>query len=244
MEMKTILLLDSEYKKSDRYNEQAFTKLLKKLKEKNIDYDLHIKEYITSCSPNYRPSLPRPHSFFGFKLELFYEILKDYPDDQVILYTDSFDTYFLADQEEILNKFKSFNADIVFGHEKNCWPNLKDEPKFYPNGDFINAGVYIGINSKIRKLMEYCIHLNHLRFYDDQHAFLILTKLMREGIKVEVDLNCELVFNLDVNVLNQYTKSNDRIVNVNTNIKPCILHANGGTYEKMMSYEIIKSVWI
>jgi len=132
----------------------------------------------------------------------------------------------------------------VFGHEKNCWPNLNNEPKFYPNGDFINAGVYIGVNSKIRKLMEYCMHLNCLRFYDDQHAFLILTKLMREGIKVEVDLNRELIFNLDINDLNQFDIIDDRLINKDTKIKPCILHANGGTYDDMMLNEPIKSVWV
>ena len=242
--MKTILLLNKEYETSDRYNKDAYTKLLKKLKDKNINFDLHIKDYVSSDFPNYKPSLPQPHSFFSFKLELFYEILGDYPTDEVILYTDAFDTYFLSDENEILEKFKSFNADIVFGHEKNCWPNIKNEPKLYPNGDFINAGVYIGVNSKIRKLMEYCMHLNSLRFYDDQHAFLILTKLMREGIKVEVDLNRELIFNLDINDLNQFDTIDDRLINKDTKIKPCILHANGGTYDDMMLNEQIKSVWI
>ena len=88
--MKTILLLNKEYEKSDRYNKDAYTKLLKKLKDKNINFDLHIKDYVTSDFPNYKPSLPKPHSFFNFKLELFYEILGDYPPDEIILYTDAF----------------------------------------------------------------------------------------------------------------------------------------------------------
>ena len=88
------------------------------------------------------------------------------------------------------------------------------------------------------------MHLNSLRFYDDQHAFLILTKLMREGIKVEVDLNRELIFNLDINDLNQFDIIDDRIINKDTKVKPCILHANGGTYNDMMLNEPIKSIWV
>ena len=246
--MKTILLLDKDYEKSKRFNVEAFKKLIKVLDDKKINYDLNIRDYVTVHNDDcVRPPLLEPHSLFGFKIELLYQVLGEYPPDEIILYTDAFDTYFLADQNEILEKFKSFNADIVFGHEKNCWPNLKNEPKFYPNGDFINAGVYMGINSKIRKMMEYCITLNSVRFYDDQHAWLILTKLTRENIKVEVDLNNELVlnlFNFNTNGQEEFDVIEDRLINKKTKAKPCILHANGDVYNDMMLNKMIKSIWI
>ena len=67
---------------------------------------------------------------------------------------------------------------------------------------------------------------------------------MREDIKVEVDLNRELIFNLDINDLNQFDIIDDRIINKDTKVKPCILHANGGTYNDMMLNEPIKSIWV
>lgn len=40
------------------------------------------------------------------------------------MFTDSYDVLLLADKTEILNKFESFGANIVFGAEDFCWPGM------------------------------------------------------------------------------------------------------------------------
>lgn len=38
------------------------------------------------------------------------------------MFTDSYDVLLLADKNEILEKFNSFGANVVFGAEDFCWP--------------------------------------------------------------------------------------------------------------------------
>lgn len=44
--------------------------------------------------------------------------------------TDSYDVILTGTSEEIIQKFKSFEANIVFGAENFCWPKQELESKY------------------------------------------------------------------------------------------------------------------
>ena len=53
---------------------------------------------------------------------LLYEYLKELDKNELIFFTDAFDTYFIADQKEIISKYHNFNKPVVFSGEIACWP--------------------------------------------------------------------------------------------------------------------------
>ena len=46
----------------------------------------------------------------------------DYNQDDIILFSDSYDVIFLTNEDEIMNKYNKFKSKVVFAGEKKCWP--------------------------------------------------------------------------------------------------------------------------
>ena len=85
----------------------------------------------------------------GFKVNLLKADLEQYKnrDDLILLFTDSYDVVLLAGASEILEAFKSFDANVVFGAEAFCWPDdsLKDTyPEIESGKKYLNSGGFIG----------------------------------------------------------------------------------------------------
>jgi hypothetical protein len=226
--MKTVLFINKKYTEIQSLQLFLFNKLIDKLKYFNYDYDLIEIEY---KSDRYG-QLPLPGSYFDFKMKQFYHELEKYDNDEIILYIDHFDIFPLTGPEEVLEKFKSFNTDIVFGHEKNCWPTLNNIDKFYPNKDYINCGIYMGINSKIRKMMDYSFAFDTIQFYDDQHAWSLMTRLINEGIKTKNDVNSTIALCLHGRDISQYNIFENRLINSLDNTKPCFIHGNNNSFKE------------
>lgn len=229
--MKTVILKNKSYTNIQDIQLLFFNKLIDKLKHFNYDYDLIEIEY---KSDRYGP-LPSPGSYFDFKMKQFYHELGKYDDNEIILYIDHFDVFPLSGPDEILEKFKSFNVDIVFGHEKNCWPSLNNIDKFYPNKDFINCGIYMGVNSKIRKMMEYSFAFDQIQFYDDQHAWSLMTRLINEKIKTENDIKSNIILCLNNRDISEYHVVDNRLVNSIDNTQPCLIHGNNFSFRKYVN---------
>ena len=54
----------------------------------------------------------------GMKLNLLKKELIDYDKDDIILFTDSYDVIFLSDSNEIIEKYKKFEKQLIFAGEK------------------------------------------------------------------------------------------------------------------------------
>lgn len=61
----------------------------------------------------------------GEKVLRLRSALEYYKDDTetVILFADAFDVLFYGGAKEILERFKKFDARVVFSTEHNCWPD-------------------------------------------------------------------------------------------------------------------------
>ena len=85
------------------------------------------------------------------------EYLNGIPGDEIVMFTDGYDTMLLCSEDEIIDKYREFGRALVFTAEKNCWPD-KSLSRLYPPSPtqfrFLNCGGFIGKAGLIRKLIE------------------------------------------------------------------------------------------
>ena len=60
---------------------------------------------------------------FGQKLAILRQELESYRDDIIVMVTDSYDVLVNGGTDEIIERFKSFDARILFSTDSNCWPD-------------------------------------------------------------------------------------------------------------------------
>ncbi|WP_422083631.1 glycosyltransferase domain-containing protein [Ulvibacterium sp.] len=111
--------------------------------------------------------------FLGYKLIILYfgstwsshrlkdQILIPYLEsldsDEIVLFTDAYDTLLLNTPKSLLAKFMNFNAPIVFSAEINCWPEqglIDIYHKIDSETRFLNSGAFMGRVSHILKLLN------------------------------------------------------------------------------------------
>lgn len=97
--------------------------------------------------------------------------LKSWPelDDHVVMFTDSYDVVFCASPQEIMEKFRSYQSEIVFSTEKTCWPDetlSQSYPKIESDYKFLNSGGFIGYANKILEIIDTDISIS-----DDDQLF-------------------------------------------------------------------------
>jgi hypothetical protein len=108
------------------------------------------------------------------------EELKSWPEieDHIVMFTDSYDVVMCATPQEILQKFRSFQSEIVFSTEKTCWPD-ESIANQYPQVDtdykFLNSGGFVGYANKILEIIDTKISIED----DDQ---LFYTKVFLDKV--------------------------------------------------------------
>ncbi|KAL4717703.1 hypothetical protein ACJJTC_000852 [Scirpophaga incertulas] len=155
--------------------------------------------------------------------------------EQIIIFTDSYDVMFLASLEEIVKKFKTFkDTRVLFSAEQFCWPDSKLAalyPKTEVANPYLNSGAFIGYLSEIFEIV------NHKPIKDKEDDQLYYTKIylnkeLRSSLKISLDHDASIFQNLngalsDVQLRTNTTEEWPYIENIVTNQKPLIVHANG-----------------
>ena len=82
----------------------------------------------------------------------------------IVLFTDSFDSYVFSDPEEIVDKFLSFEAPMIVSAEVNMWPNPHLAEFMPPSAStghypFPNSGGYMGFLDYILELYTETIRI-------------------------------------------------------------------------------------
>ncbi len=141
--------------------------------------------------------------------------------NEVILFTDAYDTVLLAGEKEILEKFSRFNSRLVFSAEANCWPGPELAAR-YPESvqeyalKYLNSGGFIGETDFIKYLLEKYYHdltLDHKRYpWSNQHFWHQI--YLKEETSIRLDHHGELFLTLsaDVRIARQFTGETDRRV--------------------------------
>ncbi len=96
------------------------------------------------------------------KVEKLIPFLKSI-DDEIILFSDGFDSLMLKDEKSIMRAYKTFESDIVIAANRSSYPaiHLKDEFDDVTSFRYLCSGQYIGKREAIIKALQildkYCI---------------------------------------------------------------------------------------
>ncbi len=186
---------------------------------------------------------------FGTKLRLVLDHLNGSQGEDIIVFVDGFDTFFLPSARELLRRFRSFRARMVFGAEIDCWPDahlsaayppphgpgapggderigsLRPAPPFRTPFRYLNSGCYMGYAEAIRDALE---ELAPEQEDDDQ--LLFARYFLAHPDIVCLDHRAWLFQNLHgvpPEHLRIESDSRVRLVNRLTMTDPCVLHGNG-----------------
>jgi hypothetical protein len=141
----------------------------------------------------------------------------------------------LQSPDEILKKFKSLDARVVFGAESFCWPDKSLQEKYPKVSEkekrFLNSGAFIGYANDIYEIISFVpIEDND----DDQlyYTQIFLNKELRDKHRIKLDTFSTIFQNLNgaVSEISVSTDANEIVLsNTMTNTNPSVLHGNGAS---------------
>lgn len=178
------------------------------------------------------------------KIKAYYKYLNRYlhlhPDyfTDLVCITDCYDV--LACKSNLINKFKSFNSDIVFSAEPVCLKekciyldklNEKNGGKTGEN-KYLNSGFIIGKINKVIRTLKFVLDQEQYGITDDQLAFCMYVKKQLDkgemnDVTIKLDTDCKLVGTIGTN-LNDFIFKNGVIYTKSGN-SPCFIHTPGNS---------------
>jgi hypothetical protein len=177
---------------------------------------------------------------------LYQAIIQKIIDTKYIIFADCWDLVFTAPADEIMMRFRSFNAPIVISSEMNCFPtDLKEEfDKLQPPTPYkyLNSGFIVGETEAILACLE-AMDLPNLPddHYDpvkqcnvhpnDQYEWMKI--FVKQPVSIKLDYYQVLSQTLHGEDISNFDFSQPRIRNITTNTYPCSLHFNGTAKDNM-----------
>jgi hypothetical protein len=164
----------------------------------------------------------------GQKINLVKAYLEDLPDNDIVMFSDGYDTFIDADKKEILKRYFGMTKEVVFAAEETCWPDTRLASSFQEpevGYRYLNSGCYIGTVKELKRIFAPDIE----NWEDDQ---LYVQKQYLTG-KYDMVLDHEsYLFCCLAGIENKVTVTSKWIVNQETNCTTCVIHGNGGEYTK------------
>ena len=177
----------------------------------------------------------------GQKINLMREFLNSqtFSDEDVILFTDGYDTNVCGSPDEFIQKWKLFDCDVLFGAESYNWPGeCKTQPD--QNGSrfkYLNSGGYIGKATVIKEMFNANEIQNHA---DDQYycQCLFVSKRWNTKLDARKEVFCCLSdFRYSPNNVKNISSNGQQLYFVSeTQTYPLQLHGNGD--------HVIKDIWL
>lgn len=187
------------------------------------------------------------------KDDLLKRYLIELDDEEIIMFSDGYDTLMLAGEKEILKKFYKTNCDLLVSAESNCFPEKSLADK-YPLCDtayrYLNCGGFIG---KVKAIKEFLFKdlPDPGERYTWSNQYIWTQKYLQDTGKLKLDSQCDL-FCTFYTIIPEYPKPEDamsdheaycklysewfydnfiisqgRIFNRQTGTWPCNAHFNG-----------------
>ena len=178
------------------------------------------------------PPLNEDGSGLGWKITLVQRELETYPENHIILFTDCYDVMLIAPPRELLHKYMEMQHPVVFSTESNCWPDEARAADYPPHDTpfrFLNSGGYIARAGHLREMLK---SLNVSAHDDDQRVFTNIY-LEKPG-SIKLDHECQIFQSLlEPGDRLRWAPKPLRLQNVLTGTRPCVLHGNGGSENKL-----------
>ena len=158
-------------------------------------------------------------------------------DNEVVLFLDAYDTMVNCNSEEILEKFKSFNCDILCSAELRCHPgHLESEmSSCFPDelkNKYLNSGGYIGYVKDIMKIFKWKPVDEILKICKkgtDQGYFMEYFIANRDKVNMKLDTESVIFQSLFGVSWKEIDVRNGSAYNNVYKKHPCILHFNGAS---------------
>lgn len=155
-----------------------------------------------------------------------YKFLSKCRKNEIVLFTDGFDTCFLSDEIEILNKYEYLDSEIVVSAEINCHPYSELEASYINNHDssssykFLNSGGIIGRVDSLMKVIKKFSEIEKTErakayFWSNQYLWTMAYLLQEYPIKL--DTNCLIFQTFSTDVYNLH-----KIISAKDDYKLCI----------------------
>ncbi|XP_063420555.1 procollagen-lysine,2-oxoglutarate 5-dioxygenase 1-like [Mytilus trossulus] len=150
----------------------------------------------------------------------------------VILITDGPDSVILDSSMEILKKFKSFDARIVFATDNSCWPKNKLNSQYPSVGTFDNrflsAGAFIGYAKEIFNMVNHR-QINDMESDQLYYSEIFVDNELRSKWNIKLDRKTSLFQNMRVNkeTLEMKHRDYNYIYNRRFTTRPVIIYDSG-----------------
>jgi hypothetical protein len=229
--MITIIQADRNYKNNSNY--YLLSKNIERMDRNKNNYNIHIDDNDFNKDDG--------GAYTRLKIIKLLEILRQYDDNEIIMYIDAFDTIVVADDSEIENKFLDFGVDVLYSCERCCWPS-ENFRKYFSDNYFVNSGTIIFKNKKYQEILEVLSIIHQRSNICDQYYHTLFVTINSLNVKTKLDkLNniFQCLWGYDVN---EFEEVNDRKKNKATNTFPCVFHGNGSgksILKKLFDYEQI-----
>ena len=183
---------------------------------------------------------------FTDKIYAMKQILEFIPDEDLVCFIDAYDVLCMSDEQEILDKFVSYNCEIVLSSEVNCYPgenqSAYDQIPNITEYKYVNSGGYIGYAYALRKMFawktdqeiesictlggdQHFFTQYYLHHYDTMSSH-VSSKMMKGGL-VCLDEFQRIFQNLYKVPLHSFVFLEGRLYNHALKTYPCFVHFNG-----------------
>ncbi|MDW3193222.1 MAG: hypothetical protein R8G66_12690 [Cytophagales bacterium] len=191
----------------------------------------------------------QPYQGNGTKIIYLTQFLKAQDPEEIIFFTDAYDSYFVKDVSDLEQEFKSFNHPILFSSEDNYYFRIQGVPHLfwnryyyyrYPASQskykkyrYLNSGGYMGYAGKILELFQASGINGKMR--SDQ------VNLHKHFVKypdsIQLDYNHDIFTSYGkFSQPDRFTVTNDELKNNFTGSKPYIFHFPGPKHRGMYEY--------
>lgn len=162
-------------------------------------------------------------------------------ENDMILFVDAYDVLcFAGSEQEIMDKFHSYDCDLLIGAEMNSYPYGYDDK--YPlaeynptNYKYINSGGFIGYKSAIIKLYSWKTDAEIIHICSDggDQTYFIQYYLAHynNDNHVKMDYNQMVFQNMFLVSWYDFVIKNGRLYNTILKQYPCFIHFNGLSYQ-------------
>lgn len=179
------------------------------------------------------------------KIYLGIEAYKDIPDNEIICFIDGYDTIVNSGIDDIIEKFKWYKTDLVFGAEMNCFPeryrNEMDKITCHlTKYKYLNSGGYIGYKHAImdvllwKSLDEIC---EIIKDGGDQSYFMLY--YIKNPDKIKLDNRQKIFQNMYLVRWYEIFINFGRFYNEMLDEHPCFIHFSGNSWTTSKGTNII-----
>lgn len=158
------------------------------------------------------------------KDKLLLEYTKILDENEIIIFMDGFDTLFLGETEELLEKFKKQNSKIVLSVENIGRLDFIHKAVFSKyKGKFINTGLFMGYAGELKKFLTE-MYSKKFDLHSNQKTWS--TFLNNSNYDISLDVKSELFLNHSFTTNNIFDVKNNRII-LDTDESPVFIQGNG-----------------